>query len=345
MLTINDIAKKSGVSRSTVSRVLNKNGYVGEETRKKVEQVIKEYEYMPSAMARSLSKKYTNTIGVIIPEADNAFFGEILKGISEVVDKNDMTLIFCDTDNDTEKQEKALNMLRSQRVKGLILTPVNDYSDSESANRLRKQLDSLNVPIVLLDRPVEYSQWDGVFFENFGSSYAATEILIKEGHKKIGIITGDLNIKIGRDRYRGFIRAMEDYRIPIESQYILEGDFTEETAYKLMKKCIESKDIPEAILTCNNRTTLGFISALREYKIRLGEDIAAIGIDRIKILDVLGYNLSYINRDTIKMGKIAMYKLLERFKEPNKERETTILSFDIVLKGSEKRNNSINDSN
>lgn len=335
-LTINDIANKAGVSRSTVSRVLNNNGYVNEETRKRVEQVIKECEYLPSATARSLSKKDTNTIGVIIPEADNEFFGEILKGISQVVDQKDMTLIFCDTDNNTEKQEKALNMLRGQRVKGLILTPVNDYSDNESAERLRKQLDSLNVPIVILDRQLEYSQWDGVFFENFRGSYAGTEVLIKEGYKRIGIITGDLNLKIGRDRYRGYIQAMEDYDIPILEHYILEGNFGEEKAYELMKGCIESKDIPEAIITCNNRTTLGFIRALREYNIKLGKDIAAIGIDRIKLLDNLGYNFSYVERDTIEMGRTAMYKLLDRFKNPNKKKEITIIPFNIALYGSEK---------
>lgn len=316
--------------------MLNNSGYVSNETRKRVEYVINKHEYLPSATARSLSKKDTNTIGVIIPEADNSFFGEILKGISEVVDQNDMTLIFCDTDNNMEKQEKALKMLRGQRVKGLILTPVNDYSDDESANTLRKQLDSLMVPVVLLDRQVEHSHWDGVYFENFKGAYAGTEVLIKEGHKNIGIITGDLNLKIGRDRYRGFLQAMEDYEIPILKEYVLEGNFSEEKAYELTEKCIENNTMPEAMLTCNNRTTLGFIRALREHKITIGEDIAAIGIDRIKLLDNLGYNFSYVERDTIEMGRTAMYKLLDRFKNPNKKREVLNMPFKLTLKGSEK---------
>lgn len=335
-ITINDIAKKAGVSRSTVSRVINKKGYVSKDTLDKVEKAIKEYEFSPSATARSLSKKDTNTIGVIIPEADNAFFGEILKGISQVVDENDMTLIFCNTDNNTEKQEKALNMLKSQRVKGLILTPVNDYSDDKSAKKLQRQLDSLKIPIVILDRPIEKSQLDGVFFENFGSTYAATEVLIKEGHKNIGIITGNLNIKIGRDRYKGFIKAMKDYGIPIQEKYILEGDFSQETAYGLMKKSIINKNIPDAILTCNNRTTLGFLRAINEYEIKLGIDIAAIGIDKIQVLDILNYKFSYVGRDTVEMGRITMNKLLKRFEDVDKPKEITILPYKIILKGSEK---------
>lgn len=247
-----------------------------------------------------------------------------------------MTLIFCDTDNNTEKQEKALNMLKGQRVKGLILTPVNDYSDDKSAIRLRKQLDSLGVPIVILDRPVEYSHWDGVFFENYASVYAATEVLIKAGHKDIGIITGDLNIKIGRERYRGFIEAMNNYKIPIKEEFILKGDFSQETAYDLMKKSISKSIIPDAIVTSNNLTTLGFLRALKEFDIKLGKDIAAIGIDRIQTLELLDFEFSYVGRDTIEMGRTAMYKLLDRFRNHDKETGTTIIPFNVVLKGSER---------
>jgi LacI family transcriptional regulator len=337
-LTINDIAKKAGVSKSTVSRVLNNTGYVNEETRKKVEEVIKDNKYLPSAVARGLSKQESNTIGVIIPEADNAFFGEILKGISEVVDNNNMTMMFCHTENCADKEEKALNMLNEQRVKGLILTPANDYSDEGAAKRLRKQLSDLMVPVLLLDRSVENSVWDGVYFENFRSAYSATEVLIREGNKKIGIITGDLNLKIGRDRYYGFLQAMEDYDIPVEQKYVLEGNFGIHRAYELMKECIEKGDIPDAILTCNNRTTLGFLKALGEKKLVLGRDIAAIGIDHNEVLDILDYQFSYVGRDTIEMGRTAIYKLLERIENPDKPRDICIMPYKIVLKGSEKKN-------
>lgn len=336
-LTINDIAKKAGVSKSTVSRVLNKTGYISEKTQKNVEEVIKNNRYIPSAMARSLSKRESNTIGVIIPEADNAFFGEILKGISEVVEKYNMTLIFCDTGNSADKEERALNMLIEHRVKGLILTPAIDYSDEGTAKRLRKQLRDLMVPVVLLDREVENSLWDGVYFENFRSSYSATEILIREGNKRIGIITGDLKLKIGRDRYRGFLQALEDYDMKVEEKYILEGNFTVHKAYELMKECIEKGNIPDAMLTCNNRTTLGFLKALGEKKLVVGRDIAAIGIDHNEVLDILDYKFSYVERDTIETGRKATYKLLERIDNPGKEIDICIMPYKIVLKGSEKR--------
>ncbi len=161
-LTINDIAKEAKVSKSTVSRVINNSGYVDQHTREKVEKIIEMHTYYPSAAARRLSKRESNTIGVIIPEADNTFFGDVLKGISEVVDEMNMTLIFSDTSNDSEKEERALNMINMQEVKGLILTPVNDRDDSEAERKLKQKLRDLGIPVVLLDRGVSNSQWDGV---------------------------------------------------------------------------------------------------------------------------------------------------------------------------------------
>lgn len=336
MITIKEVAELAGVSKSTVSRVLNNNGYVNEETRSKIEEVIKQYNYFPSASARNLSKRETNTIGVVIPEMDNSFFGDILRGITDIVDQNDLSLFYCDTNNDASKEEKALNMLKHQRVRGVIITPAIDYSEASVSKKLRKLLNDLNVPVVVVDREIENSQWDGVFYENFQSAYCATEVLIKEGHKRLGTITGDLKLKLGRDRFAGFKQAMEDYSIELDEKYILYGDFTIEKAYHLAKEMFVSGDIPDAIFTSNNLTSLGFIKAAREAGIELGKDIGVIGIDHVKLLDILGFNLSYVTRDTEEMGRVAMRMLLERMKYPNKERKLCIMPYKLMLKGSEK---------
>ncbi|WP_101908296.1 LacI family DNA-binding transcriptional regulator [Marasmitruncus massiliensis] len=336
-MTIKDIADKAGVSKSTVSRVLSGNGYVNEETRKKVESIIEQTHYLPSATARSLSKRETNAIGVIVPEIDNSFFGEILRGITEIVDQNNLTMICCDTNNNAQKEERALSMLGQQRVRGVIITPAIDYSEPNAAKKLRRLLNNLNVPVVVVDREIDNCTWDGVFYENFQSAYCATKVLIEEGHRKIGIITGDLGLKLARERYQGFLQAMEDFDLPVEPRYIYRGDFTIDTAYRLAKNMFESGDIPEAIFTCNNRTNLGFIKAAREKKFKLGRDIAAIGIDHVEVLDILDYNFSYVTRDTVEMGRIAISMLLNRLKNPDMQRNFRIMPYKLVLKGSEKR--------
>ena len=132
-ITIKDIARKANVSPSTVSRVLNDSGYVKEETRLKINQAIKEMNYTPSAIARSLSRRETNTVGVIVPDITNAYFGEIIQGISHVAEANDLNIIFYNTDNNLQKEIKALNILKEQRIKGVIMTP---GFGAEKANEL-----------------------------------------------------------------------------------------------------------------------------------------------------------------------------------------------------------------
>ncbi len=339
-VTIKTIAEKCGVAKSTVSRVLNNSGYVGKETREKIENVMREYNYSPSAMARNLSKQESNAVGVVIPEADNAFFGEVLRGISDVVDENDLTLLFCNTCNDLNKELNALKMLRNQRVRGLILTPAAEYDTKERIKNLRQALKAINVPIIILDRTIENSEWDSVSFDNYHGAYLATQTLINAGHKKIGVITGDQGLHIGRERYRGYLQAMSDHNIEHNSDYIYKGDFTSSTAYEITKKMLANGDYPDAIFLSNNLTAIGFFKAFFEAGLEFGKDICCIGFDRVEALDLFNLNYSYVERDAVNMGRIAMNMLLDRIKNPKGSmltRREYIIPANLVLKGSEYR--------
>ena len=145
-ITITDIAKQSGVSLATVSRVLNNSGYVKAETRARVLTVIKETNYTPSAIARSLSKNETNTIGVVVPDITNSYFGEIIKGISEVAEALNLNIILFNTDDNLEKELKALDLLKGQRIQGVIMTP-NFGGDNLNSNYVNK-LENLGIPLI-----------------------------------------------------------------------------------------------------------------------------------------------------------------------------------------------------
>lgn len=337
MLTIKEVAELAGVSKSTVSRVLNNKGYVSNEARQKIETVIKEHQYKPSAAAVSLSKQESSIIGVVIPEIDNPFFGEVLKGITETADENGFSLIFCDTQNNGEKELKALGMLQQQRVRGVIITPAMGYVGLESVEKIKAALSKLNVPIVIVDRDFDYSEWDTVYFQNYESGYIAAESLIKAGNHRIGIILGDMQLKIARERYRGFKDAMAAYHKEVLEKDVWKGDFTADTAYRLMNRMIASGDLPDAMVTTNNLTSIGFIKAMVEAGISIGGDIAAVGIDRIPILDVLGFYFSCVSRDTEEMGKMAMKLLMHRMEKPNGHRNIWVVPCKLELKGSEAR--------
>jgi len=337
LITIHEIAGLAGVSKSTVSRVLNNSGYVSQSARNKVEKVIREQNYSPSAVAINLSRRETSAIGIVIPELENTFFSEVLKGITEISDKNNFSLICCDTANDAIKEDRALHMLEQQRVRGLIITPAKEYSDPDDIRRMQNRFNGIKTPIVLVDRHLEKIPLDAVYYENFESGNLAASELIKAGNNRIGVITGDLQLRIARDRYQGVRQAVSDAGLELEDEFVLEGDFSVDTAYKLAKKMFESGRFPEGIITSNNLTSLGFLKAARECKVKIGRDIAVIGIDHIPILDILDYNFSCVTRDTYETGRAAMRLLHARIENSMTPLETHMIPCELMLKGSERR--------
>ncbi len=334
-VTISDIAKKAGVSLATVSRVLNDSGYVKEETRERILEVIKELNYTPSAIARSLSKSKTNTLGVLVPDITNPFFGEVIKGISQIADESNLNIILCDTDDNKDKELKSLKMLTEQRIQGIIIMPTSVEDDFNS--EYLKTLENMGIPIVLVDGHVKYSSFSGVFVDNIKGSYDAVETLIKEGHEKIAIITGRMNSKPAKDRFIGYKKALMMNNIEMEDKYVFYGDYRQESGYKYTKEILEMEDRPSAIFVSNNMMTLGCLKAIFEGNFKIPEDISIISFDRIDILDTLGLNVSYVNGPSVELGKIGMKMLIESLDENElKEVKNITLIPELVLRGSEK---------
>lgn len=335
MVTIKDIALEAGVSKSTVSRVLT-NGYVREETREKILQVMEERGFQPSASARSLSSKKSNTIGIIVPELGNPFYREVLEGVDQVVKQQKLTLIYCNTNNNAAQEAEALTMLESQRVRGMIMAPAVDYNES-SSRRVLSLMAKLNAPVVLVDRNIEGRQFDSVIYDNFGSAFCATEQLIMGGCRHIGIITCGMNLEIHRDRFEGYLAALKKYGIPREDAYICYGGYSKEFAYQLSCSLLDADTLPDGVVCSNNYTSLGFIRAIRERNMKLGREIAMVGIDHIDVLDTIGYQYSCVTRDTEAMGRMAMELLMERMEDPEGEKKEVIIPYIVRMDGTETR--------
>jgi LacI family transcriptional regulator len=334
-VTIRDIAEKVGVSHATVSRVLNNSGYVKDETRDKVLNVIKELNYTPSAIARSLSRSKTNTIGVIVPDINNMFFGDIIKGITEIADANNLNIILCDTDEDNDKELKAINVLKEQRIQGLIITPTfyKDYGNSENLDTLKK----LGIPIILIDGHVEYLDFSGVFIDHIRGAYDGTAALIAAGHRKIAIITGAMKSRPAKERLLGYEKALQANNILIDNKYIFYGDYSHETSYEITKNILKMDDRPTAIFVSSNIMMLGCIKAFYEEKIDIPKDMAIIGFDKVDVLNIIGMNISFINGPSIELGRIGMKMLLENLNGvTTKEIKRVTILPELLLKGSEK---------
>ncbi len=250
-----------------------------------------------------------------------------------------MNILYCNTDNNCDKELKALKMLREYRIQGVVLTPATDGLKDHHYNReFIECIEALKAPVVLLDRDVQYVNWDGVFIDNFKGAFNCTKILIENGHKSIATITGDMNLQIGRDRHEGFKRAMEDHNLEMMPDLILEGDFSIETAYMKTKELLKSEVRPTAIFSPNNLTTMGILKALTEVGLTIPNDISLVGFDDIEVLNMLHIGLTVVHRDTVDMGKKAMELLVKRIKadKMSEGARRVVITPDIILRGSEK---------
>ncbi|VDN46753.1 LacI family transcriptional regulator [Petrocella atlantisensis] len=334
-MNIKDIAKATGVSSATVSRVINNSGYVKEDTRKKIMKVINDNNYIPSAVARSLSIQDTASIGVIIPDIENPFFSSVIRGISDVAEKNNYNILFFGTNENQAIEHSYLKTVQGQRLKGVIITPISE-NDMETREYLIR-LNNSGVPVVLVDRSIRDTEFDGVFIDNIQSAYEGVESLIHAGHKKIAIITGPETSKPGKERLLGYKKAMKAYKLDVLDKYIAQGDFKVEKAYKRTKELLELSMPPTAIFTSNNLTTLGCLKYLTEKNLEIGKDLSIMGFDDIETLKMIDFKLSVIDRDAKLQGQEAMKLLIERLENKNYQSEfkKIILPHSVILRGSE----------
>ena len=334
-MNIKEIAQMAGVSTATVSRVLNGSGSVKEETKRRILQIVEDRSYVPSATARSLSKgnNVVKNIGMIITDVSNPFFAELAKGVLVAADELGYTVSVFDTDEDTECERRMLNTIREIGVSGLVITPVSDFASENHV--MIKNLDS---PVVVVDREIDTVRFDGVFTDDYVGAYEAVEALIKEGHTKIAQVSGPQSNRPGRKRMEGYLDVLKKYNIPVQEQYIAQGNFKVDGGYHAAKLLMEQKNPPTAIFSASSLMTLGILKYLRENNLRWGRDVSLIGFDDSEYFEYTDSGISAVNRPVIDMGYEAMRILDKRIKEsdPTDVRRVMILGTKLVLRGSEK---------
>lgn len=333
-MNINDIAQKAQVSTATVSRVINNSSLVKPETRDKVLEVIEAYGYTPSAVAKNLSVQTTHNVGVIFPDIENPFFSSALIGVTQVAERQQYNVSFFNSDETPEKEQGFLNVVRQQRMDGVIVSPADTYDSNTKL--ILEEFERQGVAVVLLDRDLEGGHFSLVRAEDQQGSYSAVKQLILEGHERIAIIVGSPSNRPVYDRLTGYQRAMEEAHIPIRPEYVMRADQKSEIAYEVTETLIHLPEPPTAIFTCNNMMTLGCLRYCTEHGIVIGKDVALIGFDDIEVLRDIGYGLSVVHRSSREMGRIAMELLLKRLENAASETETVVIPTQLILRGSER---------
>ncbi|SMQ72858.1 transcriptional regulator, LacI family [Bacillus sp. OV166] len=311
MATMKDVSKKANVSLSTVSAVINHSAYVSPELTNRVMQAIKELNFRPNAVARSLKKKSTSTIGFIVTDILNPFYPLMIKGIEDVAFNNNFNVILCNTSNEHNKILAYLELMLEKQVDGLLLANIALSDDLI-------EIEKSGLKYVLINRKPPFYDKNFVGVNNPLSSEIAVNHLVAQGYKRIAYFGGNLAINTARERKAGFISCMTLHGLDVDPKLVFEGEYTLESGYNNVKKMLEQVEkLPDAICTVSDVVAFGVIKGLRDSGIRVPEDIAVIGNDNSTFSENFLVPLSSVDHSTYEMGKLSMELLLQLIKEKN----------------------------
>jgi LacI family transcriptional regulator len=331
MVTIKHVAKEAGVSIATVSHVINNTRYVSDELSKKVHLAMEKLGYHPDGIARSLRKKRTYTVGMIIPDSSNPFFAEVALGFEMRSFDLSYNVIFCNTNGDVQKESTYLDLLLKKRVDGIVFV-----SSGININSV-KFIKSQKIPIIVVDREIKRLKVDSVLVDNLSGGYQATKHLLNLGHKRIACISGPSLITPSSERIEGYKKALMEASLEIDKKLILMGDFQFEGGYKSAKKLLRMKKIPTAIFACNDLMAIGAICAIKEAGMRVPQDISVVGFDDIALASFYSPKLTTVIQPKYKMGKLAASMLIERIKNKEMAPRRKLLKTELIIRESTSR--------
>ena len=327
-ITIIDVAKEAGVSYSTVSRVVNNKSYVKPETREKVVQAMTRLGYQANLQARSLAGGRSNVIGLLVVDLTTQYVGEILRGIDDVLAASQYELMLYTTHRRKTKESAYANMMARGLADGLlVILPREPEAYVES---LRQR----NFPYVLIDQfGIDESDLS-VTAANHQGGYEATKHLIELGHRRIGIITGWMDMISACHRLNGYKAALADYNISVDENLIFEGDFTQARGYFGTNLLLDLPIPPTAIFASNDVTALGAIEAIRNRHLNVPEDISVIGFDDVPMAAILSPQLTTVRQPLTEMGHLATQLLLNRIHRPHEFQSSIILPTELIIRDS-----------
>lgn len=301
-VTIREVAKRAGVSSSTVSRVLNGTaaGHMRPETKARVLQAIEELEYTPVKAARSLRRQRTQVIAVLLPDISNPFFALLARGVESVAFEEGFSTLICDSNHSVEKESRYLDILLAEGVEGIVFTPVG-RPDRERIQRLLRR----GVKIVGADRRVE--GLPTVEADNQGGSRELTEYVLSLGYRRIAYIAGPKEVSTAQDRLLGFQEAMKAAGLrPVTVRL---GNFTYESGYELAKAILKTEKV-DVIMCGNDLMAIGVIRSAEDKGLRVPDDLGVTGFDHVPWSNLVRPKLTTMEVPAYQIGQKAIHWLL-----------------------------------
>lgn len=327
MATIYKIAELAQVSPSTVSRALSGKGYVEQEKRRRILEIADSLYYRPNAMARALVTKRSNTIAFVVSDIGNPFFPAIARGAEDIAIARGYNLILCNTDSNRAKADTYITNLSSRQTDGVIFCTAS-VNDSHV-----KEVIAGGIPVVL-GYPSRTLRCDTVSCDNIHGGMIATEHLIGLGHTSIGIITALVKRVTGRDRLKGYKRALAKHGIPLRGELIVEGDFSMVSGFEGAKALLKLKARPTAIFATNDLMAIGAMDAVEEAGLKVPDDVAIVGYDDIQMAYIVKPRLTTVAQPKYEIGQLACMAVLDRMASPESPWEHTVLKPKLIVRNS-----------
>jgi len=309
--TIYDVARRAGVSITTVSRVLN-GGNVRAKTREAVERAIAELNYVPNAAARTLPSGVSRIVAVVVPDISNPFYSELVRGVQDVCDRASYGVMIWSTDGRAAKEASCLLELSKQRVDGVLMVR---YLADQSVFRLFK---SLEIPLVVVGRAPDEPAADSV--GTFGTGKALRALiapLVAGGRRRLAHLAGPEEAVVGMIRRQQYDAILRHFGLEARPEWVADGGFTREGGRKAARKLLAAADRPDMVFAANDMMAIGLIEAAEELGVRIPGDVAVVGCDDIYVAGLLRPALSSVRMPKYELGQRGAELLLERIANPS----------------------------
>lgn len=327
--TIKDVAAHAAVSVATVSAVLNGNKYVSSELAERVRKSIQQLGYERNSMARGLKTQTSHTIGLIISDIANPFFTSVVRGVEDVANTRNYSLILGNTDEDLKKEKSYIRLLESKRADGLIVAVTagsHEYLHAWPARHL---------PLVSIDRSLFALGIDSVLVDNVAGAYKAVEHLITLGHRRIGIVTGIPGITTTEERFTGYKQALVAHGIPFDPTLVATADSRVEGGERgALQLLSQDATRPTAFFVMNGLMVIGALQAITKAGLRCPQDIALVGFDDFEWAAVMHPRLTTVRQPTYEIGQRAAQLLFERLEQRDSAPQEVRLLPQLIIRES-----------
>ena len=326
-MTLKDLAKELDLSPSTISRALSRPSLVTPRTLERILTAIEETGFRPNAVAQSLRTSKTRTVGLLVADISNWFFGLIVESVEDAARLHGYSVLVCNAKEERVREEKALELLGARKVSGVINCSTGASVDSLRAFQRR------GIPVVELDRRSELTRVSTVMLDNERAGRLAARHLIDLGHTRVATIAGPAHLSNSKERLLGFMQEMTDARISLPKHYIEIGDYRDESGFRAASRLVSLKEPPTALFVANSEMTLGALTALRQGQIKVPGALSIVGFDDPLWARHLDPALTVVTQPIVEMAKTATALLLSLLQDPEAIR-FEVFAPDLVIRRS-----------